>query len=385
MKPNTRLLLAAVTVGLIAILVAYKLKGAQTAAGVGLLAAALLAAALGIAALGTATPSKSFGGAESENEKLVRTAFENVCGKPFPSDTTVLEKYELDGYNSELKVGFEYQGPHHYVNLPFVGDKGKIIIPLPQDVNPWDPRTFSRVRLSDEDSITVRTNIPKAMYRVKKAQVNDAQKKLLAESKGIKLIVIPYTVTNQYRDVQLKQYVASRLQDAGLPYRPQTYLPVVAPPSNEMMEFEYHIDTAPEWEPENFKYPFEVPVSEWLILSLLADKPENPIRFRDGNVCYQWSNGLHRVQNVYAIKGTLETGLFDPISAPAAALARPVADKPRWEIIEKHVISKGKEDVTATPAAAAATATPTINQSRPLVFGVASTNRSDSQNWRARN
>jgi hypothetical protein len=56
------------------------------------------------------------------SEKLCRQYFEELTGKPFPktkpcwllNDTKKETKLELDGYNEELHVAFEYQGIQHY-------------------------------------------------------------------------------------------------------------------------------------------------------------------------------------------------------------------------------------------------------------------------------
>jgi hypothetical protein len=61
---------------------------------------------------------------DSHFEKSVRNIFQDITGKKFPSvyiSWLLNEKgnpMELDGYNDELKIAFEAQGPQHYHFLP---------------------------------------------------------------------------------------------------------------------------------------------------------------------------------------------------------------------------------------------------------------------------
>jgi len=49
------------------------------------------------------------------SEKKCRYIFENIFDKKFFNTKKILEnKYELDGFNEELKLAFEYQGEQHY-------------------------------------------------------------------------------------------------------------------------------------------------------------------------------------------------------------------------------------------------------------------------------
>ena len=52
-----------------------------------------------------------------KNEQKCREIFERLTGKLFPKKRGIFSNpyLELDGYNEELKIGFEYQGRQHYV------------------------------------------------------------------------------------------------------------------------------------------------------------------------------------------------------------------------------------------------------------------------------
>jgi hypothetical protein len=99
-------------------------------------------------------------------EEECRRIIENITGKPFIKVRPKFLKYpptgknlELDGYNEELKMAFEYNGEQHYKFCPF----------------------FHK---SYED-----------LY---KQRDHDFFKKQKCAEYGIKLITIPYTVKNLY-------------------------------------------------------------------------------------------------------------------------------------------------------------------------------------------
>lgn len=95
-----------------------------------------------------------------KNETKCREIFEKIYGKPFPKRRGILSNpyMELDGYNEELKIAFEFQGKQHY---EFV-------------------EHFHRNGLEDLENQKKR----------------DQQKRLDCEKLGIRLIEIPHYTEN---------------------------------------------------------------------------------------------------------------------------------------------------------------------------------------------
>ena len=58
---------------------------------------------------------------QAKGEVETRELFEKITGKPFPKKKCIFsnKKMELDGYNEEMKIGFEQQGIQHYQYVPF--------------------------------------------------------------------------------------------------------------------------------------------------------------------------------------------------------------------------------------------------------------------------
>lgn len=90
------------------------------------------------------------------NEQRCRFILESLFETKFVKDHSVLDGYELDGYNAELKLAFEYHGKQHYEEVDFF---------------------YSRGDMSLEDRIA-----------------RDKLKEKRCEELGIVLLVIPYTV-----------------------------------------------------------------------------------------------------------------------------------------------------------------------------------------------
>lgn len=63
-----------------------------------------------------------------KSERETRMIFEKITGKPFPKEKSIFanNRWELDGYNDELKIGFEQQGIQHYQYRPHFHRNGII-------------------------------------------------------------------------------------------------------------------------------------------------------------------------------------------------------------------------------------------------------------------
>lgn len=58
---------------------------------------------------------------QAKGEIETRELFEKITDKPFPKKKSIFsnKRMELDGYNDEIKIGFEQQGIQHYQYVPF--------------------------------------------------------------------------------------------------------------------------------------------------------------------------------------------------------------------------------------------------------------------------
>ena len=95
-------------------------------------------------------------------EHITRKIFEATYGVPFKKIRPAFLKtekggyLELDGYNADLRLAFEYQGPHHDKPAQIERDKAKMtlcsergikILEIPYVKNPWPPeKVFRRVK-----------------------------------------------------------------------------------------------------------------------------------------------------------------------------------------------------------------------------------------------
>jgi hypothetical protein len=98
-------------------------------------------------------------------ERLVRHTLEILLGVPFKKhrpnwlrNAATGRLMELDGFNPELRLAFEYQGPQHY----------RILLPFKMDA-----------------------------ARLESSQSRDMQKRLLCEAHGVVLLEVPYTVESE--------------------------------------------------------------------------------------------------------------------------------------------------------------------------------------------
>lgn len=117
---------------------------------------------------------------KSKTEELCRQIFQKLLNKPFLSirpdflkNTKTNRKLELDGYNPELGLAFEFNGPTHYKYIPIV-------------------------------------------HRTKRAfiaqQQRDKLKKQLCEQHGVHLIVIPHQIHPSQLEAFIKHHVSSFLE-----------------------------------------------------------------------------------------------------------------------------------------------------------------------------
>lgn len=112
----------------------------------------------------------------NKGEEACRQIFERLFNRPFErirpdflkNDCTDLNM-EIDGFNNDLKLGFEYQGVQHYKYTPY----------FHKDINDFN----------------------KQIYR-------DNLKRELLEKDGIKIIYVPYSVDHE----DMENYVKSELQ-----------------------------------------------------------------------------------------------------------------------------------------------------------------------------
>lgn len=54
-----------------------------------------------------------------KNEEECRLIFETIFEKKFIKTRKIIAPFELDGYNDELKIAFEYHGEQHYYYIPY--------------------------------------------------------------------------------------------------------------------------------------------------------------------------------------------------------------------------------------------------------------------------
>jgi hypothetical protein len=111
-----------------------------------------------------------------KNEELCRSIFESIFNKPFPSirpnflkNPLTKKNLELDGYNEELKLAFEYNGIQHY-------------------------KFNEKFHRSEKDLID--------------QQRRDKLKQELCDKNNVTLITVPYTVNEN----KMKPYILTLLK-----------------------------------------------------------------------------------------------------------------------------------------------------------------------------
>ncbi|HFK1549176.1 TPA: hypothetical protein ACGXMZ_005101 [Bacillus albus] len=111
------------------------------------------------------------------NEQRCRYILEKLFDKKFVKDHSVLNGFELDGYNKELQLAFEYHGKQHYEHVEFF---------------------YSRGDMSLE-------------YRKER----DKLKENLCKKLGIELLVIPYTINPE----DYVSFIANELSKRGFKFK----------------------------------------------------------------------------------------------------------------------------------------------------------------------
>jgi len=114
--------------------------------------------------------------AKGRSENLSRDIIEELMGLPFPSVwPDFLSGLELDGYNEDLQLAFEYQGKQHYQHVPY----------FHKDITQFYAQ-----------------------------QERDQRKYKICQEKGITLILIPYKFSYQ-NEPELRQYIYEQLIVTG--------------------------------------------------------------------------------------------------------------------------------------------------------------------------
>ena len=117
------------------------------------------------------------------SETICRQYFEALFGTAFPKIRPgwLINQngncLELDGFSSELKIAFEYNGIQHYEEV----------------------KRFTRVNQTSSESLRKRIS-------------TDRIKRKTCEKNGIQLIEIPYTVSH----AQMGKYILTKCHDAGI-------------------------------------------------------------------------------------------------------------------------------------------------------------------------
>lgn len=113
------------------------------------------------------------------NEQRCRYIFETLFDRKFIKNRSVLDGFELDGYNEELQLAFEYHGKQHFEHVDFFYSNGGIDI--------------------------------------KERMERDRYKEKRCEELGIDLIVIPYTISPE----EHVTFITSELAKRGFTFKVQ--------------------------------------------------------------------------------------------------------------------------------------------------------------------
>ncbi|NOU91979.1 hypothetical protein GC093_01845 [Paenibacillus sp. LMG 31456] len=139
------------------------------------------------------------------NERKCHLILEELLGKPFEKNRDVLEGYELDGYNAEIGIAFEYHGLQHYEYVEI----------------------FHR-----------------SIENFHKQKERDRFKRKLCENKGICLISVPYTVSHD--DTLFSNFIYLSLKkkkiDCKPPRKDLDLKTVRIKKTNDLLELKRHAE-----------------------------------------------------------------------------------------------------------------------------------------------
>jgi len=127
----------------------------------------------------------------NKSENVCRDIFEELTGKKFQSNIrpSWLNRLELDGYNEELGLAFEYNGIQHYV---------------------YNPDFFHR----------------KGIHLFEEQKERDQRKLLLCEERGIKLIIISFNYSYKDKD-KMKGHIKDKLDKHFLTHTQPLTVPII--------------------------------------------------------------------------------------------------------------------------------------------------------------
>ncbi|RIB09519.1 hypothetical protein C2G38_2208733 [Gigaspora rosea] len=141
----------------------------------------------------------------SSSERQYRYIFEDLLGKKFlPRRPNFLDGMHFDGYNEELRLAFEFQGPQHYCFNPMFHKRGRI------DSDEQNPeikksKIYVKKKGPDRENVTFRALKADAIPDVTKFSPDRNMvvvfEDLCSESKKIQDRIVPYFISGRHQGV----------------------------------------------------------------------------------------------------------------------------------------------------------------------------------------